>query len=58
MRSGRRNYGSLPNMKRQPSDKSYKNTRGRKLCSWRIDELEIEEDRKSSKKRWPKMHTR
>ena len=42
MRSGRRNYGSLPNMDCQQT-RAIENTRGRKLYRWRIHKLEVKE---------------
>ena len=35
--------------------KTRRSRRGRKLYKWRIDKLEMEENGKSSKKRWPEM---
>ena len=42
MRSGRRNYGSLPDIHSQQTS-VIKNRRGRKLYRWRIDKLEVKE---------------
>ena len=44
MCSGRRKYGSLPNMDSQQT-RVIKNTRDRKLCRWKIDKLKLKEKR-------------